>query len=137
MLIARSAVVLSDTRQAISRLKQSMLGMNCPVGILITPERTWLLHDTFSDYTEASIATIGELATDEVLERRHVPRTGTELQHVVHVWLEQISTGRPSALPAALAPRKLLGEHVLPAAADGRVVSVAADTNPRQVAAAG
>ncbi len=103
------------------QLKQYMLATNCTVGLLITPIRTWVLRDTFEDYTNQSIQVAGDFSSAAVLGDLRKPIQEDTLALQAQSWLERLSANYPSALPTDPAARKLIQQIVVPAVVEGRV----------------
>jgi hypothetical protein len=108
-----------DHSAALARIKSSMLGSNCPVGLLVTPERTWLLRNTYE--SEDSIRVTGDYPTVTLLGIAEVPDNERELESIVERWLEFLTSGSSDGLDDEV--RWDVARYVLPAVADGRVIS--------------
>jgi hypothetical protein len=104
---------------AIAQMKSYMLDNNCPVGLLITPEQTWLLRDTYEG--DDSIRETGVYPTATLLGIADVPDDDRELGSIVERWLESLTSGSSEGLDEEV--RWDVARYVLPAIADGRVVS--------------
>jgi hypothetical protein len=114
-----------------AQLKRYMFGMQCPVGMLITPHVLRIYRDTFSEYSESSIECVGEFDIVDLLEAEGIrpveERTGAaaaaagfRFESDVQTWLERLAAGsNVAALPPAL--RAAIEEHVLPALLQGEI----------------
>ena len=111
---------LSQPAFAERQMKRYMLGMRCPLGLLVTPDRMWLLRDRFRSDSEDSIERVGEFSTPGSL-RSHVKdkeASGFELEQAVQNWLKALGRGSTTeTLDPKL--REALEEYVVPALAQG------------------
>lgn len=110
------------------RLKRYMFGMQCPMGMIVTPDTLYLYRDTYTDYAPDSIERVGAFSMAGLLDRelRHQPESGSRadsewrLEATVQSWLEQLASGAGlSAAPPDL--RAAIEEHVLPVLARGEI----------------
>jgi hypothetical protein len=106
----------------LEQLKRYMRATNCSVGLLVTSDRTWVLYDTFEDYTDKSLQVAGEFSTDVIFSGSREPFTEHTLALAVQGWLERLSTSYPSALPEDPGARKLIERIIVPAVVEGRVL---------------
>lgn len=110
-----------DRGEAIRQLKAYMIGKACPVALLIAPDRTWMLHDTYEDFDESSIQEAGEYSTAALLGIDEVPDDEQELVAIVEAWLERLTSG--SATNVHREVRRDVSRYLLPAVTEGRVAS--------------
>jgi hypothetical protein len=103
------------------QLKAYMLARRCPVGMIVTPERIWIYHDTFTDDSPASIERVGDHPTQELLQLRAAPGDERALASAVRAWLERVSSNWMEALPRTAEVRSSLLAHIVPAVVDGRL----------------
>ena len=47
-LVVEAKLTMPNLERTEEQLKQYMVGMQCPVGLLITPERMWLYRDSYT-----------------------------------------------------------------------------------------
>jgi hypothetical protein len=108
------AVHLAETE---SQLKQYMLAMACPVGLLATPKAIRIYHDQYLSATEESVRLVGEYSAPPEWASWQVQtgrgRGGVAFDDVVREWLERL-TIEPGlrSLPADL--RRAVEEHLVP-----------------------
>src|SRR5260370_7962537 len=110
-LVIEAKVHLSDLDRTEAQLKQYMVGMQCPLGMLITPERMWLYRDSYTSRSPNSIQRVGEYDIKS-LWREPPPTDGTVFEAFVQHWLEhlpktpaqQLPLHLPHALPANTVP---------------------------------
>jgi hypothetical protein len=88
-----------------------MARMNCPVGMLVTPEQARIYINRFTDYTPQSVELIGEYPTIDLLG---APEKVAEpyLEWFVQEWLEDLSSGARRSWPSTV--REAIEFSVLP-----------------------
>jgi hypothetical protein len=118
--IKQSIVNLVEAEQ---QLKSYMLDRKCSIGLLVTPDHVRLYHDTFENFTPASVELVGEYPTSELLELDKPPSDEHSLEVAVREWLERLASGWPSALPSAEKLRVPVLQYIVPEVAEGRVSS--------------
>src|SRR5260370_31162644 len=59
-IVIEAKVHIPDLERTEQELKQYMVGMQCPVGLLITPEHLRLYRDFYTDRSARSVQRIGE-----------------------------------------------------------------------------
>jgi hypothetical protein len=112
-------------------LKQYMLATNCPVGLLVVPNRLWIYRNRYRSAPEQSIEMIGPFVHYS-WPKDSLPRSfaDTSPQAVrasldpfvqeVRRWLGSFHTpGALNALNADL--RSAVGEHLLPVLTEGQI----------------
>jgi hypothetical protein len=117
-LVVEAKTSLPDLHRTEAELKQYMVRMQCPIGLLVTPDRLWLYKDSYLARSPQSVERVGEYNARSLWHQ--VPPTNpvwfeTFVQH----WLEDLPTTLPSALPSDL--RDALRQYVVPAVAGGNV----------------
>jgi hypothetical protein len=122
-LVAEVRRELPDRAQVEAQLRAYMLDNRCSFALLVTPAKTWIYRDTLHDFTDSSIREVGEFDTAEILGLPEAPITEAELFQAVREWLEHLAAAWPSALPLASGPRKPVAEYLVPAVAEGRILS--------------
>lgn len=109
--------VLRNPESTEHDLKGYMVGMQCPVGLVITPERMWLYRDSYTARSPESIQREGEFDASP-LWRETPPSHPEQFETFVQRWLEHLAYRLPEA-PKEL--REALREYVLPAVTNGEV----------------
>lgn len=117
-LVIEAKVHLSDLDRTEAELKQYMVGMQCPIGMLITPERMWLYRDSYTTRAPDSIQRVGEYNV-ESLWREPPPVQGARFEAFVQERLEDLAKTPAQDLPSDL--RDALREYILPAITAGNV----------------
>jgi hypothetical protein len=117
-LVVEAKVTLANLEQTEEELKQYMVGMQCPLGLLITPERMWLYRDFYTSRSPESVQRIGEFNVKSMW-RQPPPSQGTQFEIFVQQWLEGLAYQPTKELPSAL--REALREYILPAIRSGEV----------------
>jgi hypothetical protein len=117
-LVAEAKVNLPNLERTEEQLKRYMLGMQCPIGLLITPERLWLYRDSYSSRSAESVRRVGEFSA-RLLWPQPPPSEPAAFEIFVQQWLEYLANQPIEELPIEL--RQALQEYVLPAVAAGEV----------------
>lgn len=116
-IVIQAKTRVRDLQRTEAQLKEYMVGMQIPVGILATPETIWLYRDAFTGRSPKSVQRVGEYRTAAFWP--YTPRQDAEFEAFVQHWLEDLKIGTPSEVPADL--REALREYVLPAVTSGSV----------------
>jgi len=117
-MVVEAKTSLPDLNRTEQELKRYMVGMQCPVGVLVTPQRLWLYRDFYTTLTPESVRRVGEYNTDS-LWRQTPPQDAAQFERFVQHWLEDLSSTPPPDLPHDL--REALREYILPAITTGEV----------------
>ncbi len=116
-------------KQNEAALKNYMLGMSAPLGLIVTPTHLSIYRDSFIDFSNESVKLVSELdlpaglfpstmAGESFSQRARSPEAGFLFERDVQQWLEAMASGRDIG---GLAPeaQEALAEHVLPALIGG------------------
>jgi len=117
-LVVEAKATLPNPERTEEDLKQYMAGMQCPVGLLITPERMWLYRDFYTARSPLSVQRIGEFNA-KLLWRQAPQSEGAAFEVFVQQWLEDLANQPTAEFPKEL--RDALREYVLPAVTGGEV----------------
>ena len=117
-LVVEAKVTVPNLQRTEEDLKRYMVGMSCPIGLLITPERMWLYRDSYTTRSPQSIHRVGEF-DPKPLWRQTPPSQAAPFELFVQQWLEDLNTQPTKELPTEL--REALREYVLPAVTSGEV----------------
>ena len=99
-------------------LKSCMVQMNCPTGMLVTPEQMRFYRNRYTDYAPQTVEMIGECPTGELLGT--LPQgADSDLERPVEDWLESLRTGGGRSWPTSV--REAIESSVLPALNGGVV----------------
>lgn len=97
----RPALVVETTARidvaAVDRLKQRMLGLGCPNGLLFDANECLILRDTYSSLEVDSLTDDGRVSTDRLLAR--VRASGRTIDQRVLDWLRSMAASWNTALP--------------------------------------
>jgi hypothetical protein len=111
-------VKLNDNiaHNGIDQLKRSMAFMNCSMGILVSGERIYLLHDSLQEFDGASINIVGEARLPHTLlpppDHQWKDEPALEFESQIQGWLEGLKfSSNVQKLPNDL--RKLFSESML------------------------
>jgi hypothetical protein len=111
-----------NLEQAARQLGQYMIGEACPLGLVVTPERTHVYQKTYSD-TPDSIQEFAVVETPALLDTRAALENGPELERAVRQWLEALI--RQPGVPLHRAGEAArVEDHLLPAMVDAEVTVV-------------
>ncbi len=109
---------LPNLERAEEDLKQYMVGMQCPTGLLITPKRMWLYRDSYTTRSPQSVRRVGEFNLTRLWDWPP-PLQGARFEMFVQRWLEDLPKHPAKEVPNEL--REALRDYVLPAIANGEV----------------
>jgi len=109
MLVVEAKPRAAHLAETESQLKQYMLAMACPVGLLATPQAIRIYHDQYLSATEESVRLVGEYAAPP----EWTSWGGVAFDDIVREWLERLTTESGlRSLPADL--RRAVEEHLVP-----------------------
>jgi hypothetical protein len=116
---AKGATVNLD--EAAPQLREYMLQMGCPVGIIFTPQVLRIYKYRFLGRTQDSIELVGDFPSGELLETRGpVAGPDSAVESDPFGWLEELAhTGQVAVSDQRL--KSAINEHILPAVSGGRV----------------
>jgi hypothetical protein len=115
-LVVDAETSLPNLEQTEEQLVRYMLGMHCPAGILVTPNRMRLYRDLYA--SPPSVELVGEFDT-QVLWRQRPPEDASSFELFVQQWLENLAQLPTKDLPRNVA--EALREYILPAVTSGEV----------------
>ena len=120
-LVAEARGATTRLDEAAIPLKQYMLRMGCPVGIIFTPQVLRIYKDQFRGRTEDSIELVGDFPSGELIKARQpVAAAESAIESALVAWLDELAhTGRVEASDLQL--KSAIDEHILPAISGGRV----------------
>ncbi len=107
---------LPNLEQTEEQLVHYMLGMQCPTGILVTPNRMWVYSDLYT--SPPSVTRIAEFDTQGLWQQRP-PEEESSFELFVQLWLESLAQLPTKDLPHNVT--EALREYILPAVASGEV----------------
>jgi hypothetical protein len=108
-----------DREAATQQLESYMKGSKCPLGLLITPEHTWLLRDTYESVNPIREVAVYDTAT--LLGVHEIPDDEGDLEDLVGRWLDGLTSGATTGLTQEV--RFDVARYVLPEVTEGRVAS--------------
>ncbi len=117
-LVIEAKVTLPNLERTEEDLKQYMVSVQCPVGLLITPERMWLYRDSYTTRSPQSVQRVGEF-NPKPLWQQPPPSQGEPFEMFVQQWLEDLPKQPAKEVPNEL--REALREYILPAVRSGDV----------------
>jgi hypothetical protein len=117
-LVVEAKVTLPNLEGVEEDLKQYMVGMQCPTGLLITPKRMWLYRDSYTTRSPQSVQRVGEFSLTRLWDQPP-PLQGSQFEMFVQRWLEDLPKQPAKEVPDEL--REALRDYVLPAVTNGEV----------------
>lgn len=117
-LVAEAKLTLPNLDLTEEGLKQYMVLMQCPTGLLITPERMWLYRDFYTSRSPQSVRRVGEFSLKPLWDQPP-PAQGALFETFVQRWLEDLAQRPTERLPPDL--RDAIREYILPAVTTGDV----------------
>jgi hypothetical protein len=117
-LVVDVKTTLPDLQQTELGLKKYMYLVQCPTGLLITPDRLWLYQDGYTSRSPESVELVGDFDLALVWEDPP-PKQETRFETFVQRWLEDLPRQRAEQLPKDL--RSAVREYILPAVVQGEV----------------
>jgi hypothetical protein len=122
-LVAEARTKLRDVESSKLQLKKFMVGISCPVGLLVTPERLWLFRDQYLASSEDSVTQVAEFDVKSVLnfaQSRTARDDEPAFEQLVQSWLEGLATESGlQALPTEL--RSAAQLYIVPAVSQGTI----------------
>ncbi len=116
-LVVEAKVSLQNLARSEEELKRYMVRMQCPIGLLITPEHMWLYRDFYTVDSATSVQRVGEFDV-ATLWHQKPPAQGSAFEGFVQQWLEDLVAEYPDReLPKDL--NEALGKYIVPAVAAG------------------
>jgi hypothetical protein len=121
-LVVEAKLQLPNLRQTEHQLKNFMLQLRCPLGLLVSPQRLWVYLDRFTSYSEDSIERLGEFDIAGLIEF-HLPATGggAAFENTVQSWLEGLSSDTRRGEVKDPKLREVINHYILPAVETGIV----------------
>jgi len=117
-LVVEAKVRMPDFQRTETELKRYMVGMQCPIGMLITPDYMWLYRDSYTSRFPDSVQRVGKYSMKGIW-REAPPAQGQQFEVFVQHWLEELAKTPAIELPHDL--RDELRNYILPAIASGDV----------------
>lgn len=121
-LVVEVKAHVQDLESSERQLKRYMVGMRCPIGLLVTPGRLWLYRDRYSGAPDDSVERLGEFDLRDVAGFRLSASRGSgfEFEQFVQSWLEGLGTEAGlRELPPEL--RRAAEWYIVPAISQGTV----------------
>lgn len=117
-LVVEAKATSASLHRTEEQLKRYMVSMQCPVGVLFTPERMIVYRDSYSGRLPSSVERVGDFDTKRIW---HTPPPANNVffQSFVQHWLEELIRRPDPDLPEDL--RKAFEEYIEPALVSGEV----------------
>jgi hypothetical protein len=112
---------------AVRHVARYMWGANCHYGLVMTPTKTYIVRDDFSNTGPEAMRVTDVLPTATLLSRLTrsdtVPTSGQELELLAHEWLQRLTTSYQAALPDDPDVMRAFFPDLVGAVAEGRIVA--------------
>ena len=120
-LVGEAKGATANLGETALQLKEYMLLMGCPVGIIFTPQVLRIYKYRFLGRTQDSIELVGDFPSVELLEAREtVAGAESAVESTLVGWLDELAhTGQVAVSDQRL--KLAINEHILPAVSGGRV----------------
>ena len=115
-LVVEAKASLPNLERTEEQLRNYMIGMQCPTGILVTPERMWVYRDLYA--SPPNIERVYEFEMRS-LWPQPPPADAASFELFVQQWLEHLNQQPTQGLPRKVA--EAFWEYVLPAVGSGEV----------------
>lgn len=131
ILLVAEAKLSRRGKEDESQLKNYMLHMRCPVGILVTPNEIEVFRDTYTAHSESSVEHVASFRSPkswDVFKAPHhgmgEPELSFRFEQAVKSWLEQLGASPSTYLDESPnETREVLTDYVIPAVIEGVVRS--------------
>jgi hypothetical protein len=118
VMVVEAKLKVHDLARTQEALKQYMVGMQYPFGLLITPKKGWVYRDSYSGLASSSVTQVEEFDSTK-LWHHSPPQRELEFEAFVQQWLESLTDFPMETLPPKL--REIVQSYLVPAIANGEV----------------
>jgi hypothetical protein len=126
-LVVEAKLRVFDLDETERRLKNFMLQLRCPLGLLISPDRLWVYLDRFTSDSVESVERLGDFGIAGLLPFHSVPAMAGEraaasaFEDAVQDWLESLPISNTRALIHDPRLLDVIDHYVVPAIETGIV----------------
>jgi|ERR1700691_2960207 hypothetical protein len=121
-LVVEAKLRVPSMEVAESQLKNFMLSMRCPLGLLMSPERLWIYIDRFTSDSEDSIEKLGDFDISELVKfSSFAIADGIAFEIAVQMWLEKLPSIIGPDRPRDPKLRQIINHYLIPAVETGVV----------------
>lgn len=121
-LVVEAKLRTSELQSAEHQLKNFMLQMRCPLGLLVSPQRLWVYLDRFTSDSEDSIERLGDFDITGLVKFRSTDASdGAAFEDAVQAWLENLSASVMGRQPQDPKLLEIINHYILPAVESGVV----------------
>lgn len=117
-LVVEAKTTVPDLERTEDQLKQYMVLMQCPTGLLVTPDRMWVYRDFYTSPSSQSVRRVGEFNLRPLWDQSP-PANAARFETFVQHWLVELANQPTEKLPPDL--RTAIREYILPAVTTGDV----------------
>jgi hypothetical protein len=110
-----------DMQMAENQLKNFMLQMRCPLGLLVSPERLWVYIDRFTSDSEDSIEKLGDFDISGLVKFSSAASDSIAFENAVQAWLENLAANIIRKPPSDPKLQQIINHYILPAVETGIV----------------
>jgi hypothetical protein len=121
-LVVEAKLRISDLPNTEHQLKNFMLQLRCPLGLLVSPQRLLVYLDRFTSDSEDSIERIGDFdITGVVKPRPSATGDAVAFENAVQAWLEGLSGASKRDRVRDPKLLEIINHYILPAVETGVV----------------
>ena len=121
-LVVEAKLHIADLKRSEQQLKNFMLQMRCPLGLLVSPQRLLVYVDRFTSDSEDSIERIGDFdITGLVKVRPSAAGDEVAFENAVQAWLEDLSGSGMRGQVKDPKVLQIINHYILPAVETGVV----------------
>jgi hypothetical protein len=121
-LVVEAKLTAPNLQETEHQLKNFMLQLRCPLGLLISPKHLWVYLDRFTSYSEDSISRLGEFNIEGLFKFSSSASGGeVAFENAVQKWLEDLSSSTTRSQVNDPKLREVINHYILPAVETGVV----------------
>ncbi|SRR6266446_5312074 len=120
-LVVEAKLQIPNLQETEHQLKNFMLQLRCPLGLLMSPQRLWVYLDRFTSYSEDSVERLGEFNIEGLIKFRSPAGDEVAFENAVQHWLEDISSSATRGQVKDPKLREVINHYILPAVETGIV----------------
>jgi hypothetical protein len=121
-LVVEAKLRIPDLPATERQIRNFMLQLRCPLGLLVSPERLLVYLDRFTSDSEDSIERIGDFDITGLVKIRPSAATdGVAFENAVQAWLEDLSSSTMRGRVKDARLLEIINHYILPAVETGVV----------------
>jgi len=122
-LVVEAKLRVPDLTETERRLKNFMLQLSCPLGLLVSPQRLWVYLDRFTSDSEDSVERLGEFNVEGLIKFRspavESPEAHFAFENAVQDWLEGLASDTTQDRVKDTKLLETIRHYILPAVESG------------------